>query len=385
MAYFLANAKNRGIDWKRLRGTIQNDILKEFHAQNEIVFPPEPSVRLVCDLIEFCATEVPQWNTVSISGYHIREAGSNAVQELAFTLADGFHYVDQCLERGMTIDDFAGRLSFFFNAHNDIFEELAKYRAARVLWAETVRNKYGSKKESSWKLRFHAQTAGCSLQDKQPEVNLIRVAYQALAAVLGGCQSLHTNSMDETLALPSEHAVTLALRTQQVLAYETGVTNTVDPLGGSYFVETLTRQMMEDARKYFDRIEEKGGMIQALEAGFFRREIADAAFVYQREIDAKRKLIVGVNAFVEKEEKPLELLQIDHTVETEQIGRLKKLKASRDSGAATRALNEIRKLAATKTNLMPALLEAAEARCTVGEIMNAMADVFGRYDGAAKW
>jgi methylmalonyl-CoA mutase N-terminal domain/subunit len=339
----------------------------------------------VCDLIEFCATEVPQWNTVSISGYHIREAGSNAVQELAFTLADGFHYVDQCLERGMTIDDFAGRLSFFFNAHNDIFEELAKYRAARVLWAETVRNKYGSKKESSWKLRFHAQTAGCSLQDKQPEVNLIRVAYQALAAVLGGCQSLHTNSMDETLALPSEHAVTLALRTQQVLAYETGVTNTVDPLGGSYFVETLTRQMMEDARKYFDRIEEKGGMIQALEAGFFRREIADAAFVYQREIDAKRKLIVGVNAFVEKEEKPLELLQIDHTVETEQIGRLKKLKASRDSGAATRALNEIRKLAATKTNLMPALLEAAEARCTVGEIMNAMADVFGRYDGAAKW
>jgi methylmalonyl-CoA mutase N-terminal domain/subunit len=385
MAYFLANAKNRGIDWKRLRGTIQNDILKEFHAQNEIVFPPEPSVRLVCDLIEFCATEVPQWNTVSISGYHIREAGSTAVQELAFTLADGFHYVDQCLERGMTIDDFAGRLSFFFNAHNDIFEELAKYRAARVLWAETVRNKYGSKKESSWKLRFHAQTAGCSLQDKQPEVNLIRVAYQALAAVLGGCQSLHTNSMDETLALPSEHAVTLALRTQQVLAYETGVTNTVDPLGGSYFVETLTRQMMEDARKYFDRIEEKGGMIQALEAGFFRREIADAAFVYQREIDAKRKLIVGVNAFVEKEEKPLELLQIDHTVETEQIGRLKKLKASRDSGAATRALNEIRKLAATKTNLMPALLEAAEARCTVGEIMNAMADVFGRYDGAAKW
>ncbi len=385
MAYFLANAKRRGVDWKLLRGTIQNDILKEFHAQNEIVFPPEPSVRLVCDLIEFCATEVPQWNTVSISGYHIREAGSNAVQELAFTLADGFHYVDQCLERGMAIDDFAPRLSFFFNAHNDIFEELAKYRAARVLWAETARNKYGAKKEASWKLRFHAQTAGCSLQDKQPEVNLIRVAYQALAAVLGGCQSLHTNSMDETLALPSEHAVTLALRTQQVLAYETGVTNTVDPLGGSYFVETLTRQMMEQARGYFDRIEQKGGMIAALEAGFFRREIADAAFVYQRDIDAKRKLIVGVNAFVEKEEKPIELLEVDQAVESEQIARLKKLKASRDSGETVRALNEIKRLAATKTNLMPALLEAAEARCTVGEIMNALADVFGRYDGAAKW
>lgn len=385
MAYFLANAKDEGVDWKLLRGTIQNDILKEFHAQNEIVFPPEPSVRLVCDLIEFCAKEVPQWNTVSISGYHIREAGSTAAQELAFTLADGLHYVDMCLERGMKIDDFAPRLSFFFNAHNDIFEELAKYRAARVLWAEMMRNKYGAKKEASWKLRFHAQTAGCSLQDKQPEVNLIRVAYQALAAVLGGCQSLHTNSMDETLALPSEHAVTLALRTQQVLAYETGVTNTVDPLGGSYFVETLTRQMMDDARKYFDQIDQKGGMIDALEAGFFRREIADAAFQYQREIDAKRKLIVGVNAFVEKEEKPIDILQIDHTVEAEQIGHVKKLKATRDSERVQRALNEIKRLAATKTNLMPALLEAAEARCTVGEIMNALADVFGRYDGAAKW
>src|SRR5579862_776546 len=270
MVYFLANAKRRGVDWKHLRGTIQNDILKEFHAQNEIVFPPEPSVRLVCDLVEFCATEVPQWNTVSISGYHIREAGSTAVQELAFTLADGLHYVDQCLERGMAIDDFAPRLSFFFNAHNDLFEELAKYRAARVLWAETLRNKYGATKENSWKLRFHAQTAGCSLQDKQPEVNLIRVAYQAMAAALGGCQSLHTNSMDETLALPSEHAATLALRTQQVLAYETGVTNTVDPLGGSYFVETLTRQMQDQARGYFDEIERRGGMIRALESGFFR-------------------------------------------------------------------------------------------------------------------
>src|SRR5208283_557107 len=310
--------RNQGVDWKDLRGTLQNDILKEFHAQNEIVFPPEPSVRLVADVIEFCTGHVPQWNTVSISGYHIREAGSTAVQELAFTLADGFHYVDTCLARGMDVDSFAGRLSFFFNAHNDVFEEIAKYRAARVLWAEAVRNKYGARKESSWKMRCHAQTAGCSLQDKQPEVNLIRVAFQALAAVLGGCQSLHTNSMDETLALPSEHAVTLALRTQQVLAYETGVTNSVDPLGGSYFIETLTKQMQQEARAYFDRIEQLGGMIPAIETGFFRREIADASFAYQRDVDAKRKLIVGINAFQEKDEKPLDTLIIDDTPEREQ-------------------------------------------------------------------
>jgi methylmalonyl-CoA mutase N-terminal domain/subunit len=385
MAYFLANAQDHGVDWKQLRGTIQNDILKEFHAQNEFVFPPEPHVRLVCDLIEFCTQNVPQWNTVSISGYHIREAGSTAVQELAFTLADGFHYIDTCLGRSMDIDSFAGRLSFFFNSHNDVFEEIAKYRAARVLWAEALRNKYGARKENSWKLRFHAQTAGCSLQDKQPEVNLIRVAYQALAAVLGGCQSLHTNSMDETLALPSEHAVTLALRTQQVLAYETGLTNTVDPLGGSYFVETLTRQMHEEARKYFERIEKLGGMIQALESGFFRREIADAAFTYQREVDAKRKLIVGVNAFVEAEHKPIDTLVIDDTAEKEQLASLRKIKAARDNSMVKHKLAEIKKVAATKQNLMPVFLEAARLRCTVGEIMHALAEVFGRYDGAAKW
>jgi methylmalonyl-CoA mutase, N-terminal domain len=385
MAFYLASARDRGIDWKALRGTIQNDILKEFHAQNEFVFPPEPHVRLVCDLIEFCAEHVPQWNTVSVSGYHIREAGSTAVQELAFTLADGFHYVEQCVERGMDVDEFAPRLSFFFNAQNDIFEELAKYRAARVLWADIVRHRYGAKKETSWKLRFHAQTAGCSLQDKQPQVNLIRVAYQALAAVLGGCQSLHTNSMDETLALPSEHAVTLALRTQQVLAYETGVTNTVDPLGGSYFVETLTRQMEQEARAYFERIDEQGGMIAGIEKGFFRREIADAAFVYQKEIDAKHKLIVGVNAFVETDEKPLDTLQLDATVEKQQTAAIRKRKAQRAAEAVRRCLDEVRRAAATKENLMPVLLEAAEARCTVGEIMAAMGDVFGRYDGAAKW
>src|SRR5438876_3576163 len=265
LAFYLAAVQDRGIDWRQLRGTLQNDILKEFHAQNEFVFPPEPSVRLVADVIEFCTEQVPQWNTVSISGYHIREAGSTAVQELAFTLADGFHYFDTCLARGLGIDSFSPRLSFFFTSHNDVFEEIAKYRAARFLWAEILREKYGARREASWKVRFHAQTAGCSLQDKQPQVNLIRVAYQALAAVLGGCQSLHTNSMDEVLALPSEHAVTLALRTQQVLAYETGVTNTVDPLGGSYFVETLTCQMQQDARAYFDRIEQKGGMIPAIE------------------------------------------------------------------------------------------------------------------------
>src|SRR5205807_1871294 len=331
MAFYLANAQDQGVDWRRLRGTIQNDILKEFHAQNEFVFPPEASVRLVADVIEFCTQHVPQWNTVSISGYHIREAGSTAVQELAFTLADGFHYVETCLARGLNIDEFAPRLSFFFNAHNDIFEEVAKYRAARVLWAEALRDKYGARSESSWKLRFHAQTAGCSLQDKQPEVNLIRVAYQALAAVLGGCQSLHTNSMDETLALPSEHAATLALRTQQVLAYETGVTNTVDPLGGSYFVETLTKQMHAQARAYFERIDQLGGMIPAIEKGFFRREIADAAFAYQREVDRRRKLIVGVNAFQEPDEKPLETLVVDETVEKEQTERLRGIKARRDA------------------------------------------------------
>jgi methylmalonyl-CoA mutase N-terminal domain/subunit len=385
LAFFLANAEDHGVDWKDLRGTLQNDILKEFHAQNEFVFPPEPSVRLVADVIEFCTNHVPQWNTVSISGYHIREAGSTAVQELAFTLADGFHYVETCLARGMDVDSFAPRLSFFFNAHNDIFEEIAKYRAARVLWAEALRDHYLAKKEASWKLRFHAQTAGCSLQDKQPEVNLIRVAYQALAAALGGCQSLHTNSLDETLALPSEHAVTLALRTQQVLAYETGVTNTVDPVGGSYFVEALTKQMEEGARNYFDRIEDLGGMVPALEAGFFRREIADAAFTYQREVDAKYKLVVGVNAFPEADEKPIETLAIDDHVEKEQVAALRQVKSERDPARVQKALDEVQRTAATSNNLMPALLEAARTRCTVGEIMHAMESVFGRYDGAAKW
>jgi methylmalonyl-CoA mutase N-terminal domain/subunit len=380
MAFYLANAADRGIDWKRLRGTIQNDTLKEFHAQNEIYFPPEPSVRLTIDVIEFCTRHVPQWNPVSISGYHIREAGSTAAQELAFTLADGLHYIDQTLERGLAVDEFAPRLSFFFNAHNDLFEEVAKYRAARAVWADRLRNHYGAKNENSWKLRFHAQTAGCSLQDKQPEVNLIRVAYQALAAVLGGCQSLHTNSMDEVLALPSEHAVTLALRTQQVLAHETGVTNTVDPVGGSYFVETLTRQMAAEANKYFDRIDELGGMLAAIDRGFFRREIAEAAFAYQREVDAKHKLIVGVNAYQEAEDKPLDILTIDHAVEREQCASLERVKRERSADAVRQGLDEVRRAAEAGENVMSALIDAARSRITVNEAMTAMAEVFGRCD-----
>jgi methylmalonyl-CoA mutase N-terminal domain/subunit len=382
MAFYLANAQDAGFDWRKLRGTIQNDTLKEFHAQNEIYFPPEPSVRLTIDVIEFCTRHVPLWNPVSISGYHIREAGSTAAQELAFTLADGFHYVDECLARGLKVDQFAPRLSFFFNAHNDLFEEVAKYRAARALWADRMRNYYGAKNENSWKLRFHAQTAGCSLQDKQPELNLIRVAYQALAAVLGGCQSLHTNSMDEVLALPSEHAVTLALRTQQVLAYETGVTNTVDPVGGSYFVETLTRKMQDEARRYFDRIDELGGMLSAIDRGFFRREIADAAFAYQREVDAGHKLIVGVNAFQEAEEKPLEILEIDAAVEREQIESLRRVKADRSTEEVRRALDALRRAAEARQNVMPALVDVARTRATVGEVMQALADVYGRCDAA---
>jgi len=379
MAFFLVHAEESGFDWRKLRGTIQNDILKEFHAQNEFVFPPEPSVRLVIDLIEFCTAQVPQWNTVSISGYHIREAGATAVQELAITLADGMHYVEQCLARGMAVDDFAPRLSFFFNAHNDVFEEVAKYRAARAIWADLMQNRYGAHQESSRKLRFHAQTAGCSLQDRQPEVNLIRVAYQALAAVLGGCQSLHTNSMDETLSLPSEHAATLAVRTQQVLAYETGVPNTVDPLGGSYFVETLTTEMRREAGEYFEKIHQQGGMIRAIETGFFRREIADSAFAWQQAVDSRQKIVVGMNAFEESAETPHALHVYDDTAEQQQIATLRRTKESRIASEWRSALDQLQQDAKQNRNLFPALLRAARARATVGEIMSALADVFGRY------
>src|SRR5437016_3152939 len=353
-AMYLAVAEKQGVDWRRLSGTLQNDILKEYIAQKEYIFPPRPSMRLVTDTIEFGARHTPRFNPISISGYHIREAGSTAAQELAFTLRDGIEYVDWAIERGLGIDDFAPRLSFFFNAHSDFFEEIAKYRAARRIWAHVMRDRYGARNERSLKLRFHAQTAGCSLTWQQPYNNVVRTALQAMAAVLGGAQSLHTNSLDEAYALPSEHAVTLALRTQQVLAHETGVTNTPDPLGGSYFVETLMKQMQQEARVYFERIEELGGMIPALEAGFFRREIADAAFAYQREVDAKRKLIVGVNAFQEPDKKPLETLVIDGKVEPEQLAALRRLKARRDAEAVQRCLASVRKTASTKQNMMPA-------------------------------
>ncbi|WP_233903056.1 acyl-CoA mutase large subunit family protein [Stieleria maiorica] len=378
MAFYLAAAQERGFDVRELRGTIQNDILKEFHAQNEFVFPPEPSVGLVVDLIEYCTDCVPRWNTVSISGYHIREAGSTASQELAFTLADGRHYVEQTLRRGLAIDRFAPRLSFFFNAHNDLLEEVSKYRAARRLWATLMRESFHAQDPASWKLRFHAQTAGCSLYDKQPQVNLIRVAYQAMAAVLGGCQSLHTNCMDETLALPTEHAATLALRTQQVLALETGVTNTVDPLGGSYAIESMTDAMVREARSYFEKIDQAGGMLAAIQTGFFRREIADAAYQYQTAIDRGEKKIVGVTDCVEPDEQPLELHEVDPMAESRQLERLRRVKQQRSRDEVQRSLQAVRDAARCGENVFPALIQAARTRATVGEITAAMAEIFGR-------
>jgi methylmalonyl-CoA mutase N-terminal domain/subunit len=377
MAFYVAAAQEKGFELSKLRGTIQNDILKEFHAQNEFVYPPEPSVSLVIDLVEFCAEQIPQWNTISISGYHIREAGSTAAQELAFTLADGRHYAEQALRRDLDVDQFAPRFSFFFNAHNDMFEEVAKYRAAREIWARIMRDDFGAKDPKSWMMRFHAQTAGCSLQDKQPEVNLMRVSYQAMAAVLGGCQSLHTNCMDETLALPTEHAVTLALRTQQVLAHETGVVNTVDPLGGSYFVETMTSEMVQEAEHYFNMIAERGGMMDAIESGFFRREIADSAYQYQCAVDNGAKKIVGVTDFVQEETNQIDLLTIDSDVQNRQIESLHRIKKSRSADGAQRALDGLRKSAAAGKNMMEPLVEAARARVTVGEMVAAMGDIYG--------
>lgn len=379
MAMYIAAAEERGFALSRLRGTIQNDILKEFHAQNEFVFPPAPSVRLVVDLIEYCTHSMPSWNTISISGYHIREAGSTAIQELAFTLADGRYYVEQTLRRGLEIDQFAPRLSFFFNAHNELFEEVAKYRAARQVWARWMQHQFRAKDPASWKLRFHAQTAGCSLQDKQPEVNLVRVAYQALAAVLGGCQSLHTNCMDETLALPTEHAVTLALRTQQVLAYETGVTGTVDPIGGSFFVEHMTQQMDDEVESCYQQIQEMGGMLPAIENGFFRRQIADAAFRYQHAVETGEKKIVGVTDFIEDEPHDIDVLTIDPVVERDQVAQLRRVKQLRSQQRVELSRRRIAGACDANENLMPALIEAAKARVTVGEMMQTMADRFGTY------
>jgi len=385
LAFYVALADKAGVPRNRLRGTCQNDILKEFHAQNEFVFPPRPSLKLVVDTIEFATEQLPQYNPVSISGYHIREAGSTAGQELAFTLADGMAYVEAAIEAGSKVDDFAPRLSFFFNCHNDFLEEIAKYRAARRVWAKLMRDKFGAKDARSQWLRFHAQTAGCTLWGVQPMVNVVRVAYQALAAVLGGCQSLHTNSMDETLALPTAEAATLALRTQQVLAHETGLTNTVDPLGGSYAIETLTNELEAEAWDYFERIEQVGGVLAATESGFFRHEIADAAFRYSQEMDRNEHITVGVNAYQEQAGTPIETLKIDPSVETEQIQSLARVREVRDAAGVSAALEALRRTAAAGENVMPVLIDAAKAHCSVGEAVNALADVYGRFDGGVAW
>ncbi len=379
LCMYLAVAEKQGVPFKKLGGTLQNDILKEFIAQKEFIFPPEPSMRLVVDSIEYCAKEVPKWNTISISGYHIREAGSTAAQELAFTLADGMAYVDACIERGMRIDDFASRLSFFFDAHIDFFEEIAKFRAARRIWARWMREKYGAQDERSWKLRFHTQTAGVSLTAQQPELNIARTALEAMSAVLGGTQSLHTNAMDEVLALPTDKAARLALRTQQLIAYETGAANTIDPLGGSYFVEALTDEIERQAEVYFKRIEELGGVIPAIEAAFFQKEIADAAFRYQQELEQKRRLMVGVNEFMVDDEPPIEILRIDPKLEREQVERVRAVRAKRDQTRTAKALTNLRKAAGGNDNLMPYILEAVRAYATEGEIMNNLIEVFGLY------
>ncbi len=383
-AFYLAVAKKQGVPFEKLRGTLQNDILKEYIAQKEFIYPPHPSMRIITDMIEYTTENVPQWNPVSVSGYHIREAGSTAVQELAYTLADGFAYIEACIERGMDVDSFAPRISFFFNSHLDFFEEIAKFRAARRIYAKRMKNKYGAKNPRSWWLRFHTQTAGCTLTAQQPENNIVRTAFQAMAAVLGGTQSLHTNSMDETLALPSEKAVKIALRTQQLLAFETGVINTVDPLGGSYYVEALTDKMEEGAEKIFAEIDALGGVIPAIESGYFQKEIADAAYRYQKELERKEKFVVGVNEFVEENEQPdIPLLQIPPEVEIQQKERLARLRKKRDNEKVKKSLAKIRDAAVNDKNLMPVLIEAAENYVTLGEMVDELKEVFGVYQEAS--
>jgi methylmalonyl-CoA mutase N-terminal domain/subunit len=378
LAFYVCVGEQQGVPRSELRGTIQTDILKEYIAQKEYIFPPEPSMRLVTDMVQFCAVEMPKWHPISISGYHIREAGSNAAQELAFTLANGFTYVDWAIERGLDVDDFAPRLSFFFNAHLDFFEEIAKYRAARRIWARELRDRYGARNPRSWLMRFHTQTAGVSLTAQQPEVNIVRTALEALAAVLGGTQSLHTNSFDEALALPTEDAVRLALRTQQVIAHETGVVNTIDPLGGSYYVEHLTNALEAEAYEYFGRIEKLGGVVEAIKENFFQREIADASFRYQSEVEARQRIVVGVNRYELDEERPLELLRIDPALEGEQIARVQALRARRDSAAVESALARLRDDAAhADRNLMPPIVDAARAYVTMGEMCDALREVWG--------
>lgn len=379
-AIYLVAAEKQGVSLKDLRGTIQNDILKEYIAQKAWIFPPHPHMRLITDIFAYAAEEVPQWNTVSISGYHIREAGSTAVQELAFTLADGFAYVEAGMEAGLDVDVFAPRLSFFFNAHMDFFEEIAKYRAARRIWARHMKEKYGAKDPRSWRLRFHTQTAGCSLTGQQPENNIVRTALEALSGVLGGTQSLHTNSMDEVLALPTEKAVKIALRTQQIIAYESGVVNTIDPLAGSYFVEALTDQMEAEAETYFREIEERGGVLAAIEQGFFQKEIADAAYEYQRAIEKGERIIVGVNDFIEPDEKlDIEILKIDPQVEAEQITRLTQLKENRDNEKVQATLQALKEGAEGTANMIPLIMDCVRAYASMGEIVDVMKGVFGEY------
>jgi methylmalonyl-CoA mutase, N-terminal domain len=381
-AMYLAVAEKQGADWKKISGTLQNDILKEYIAQKEYIYPPEPSMRLVIDTFEFGVKNTPKFNTISISGYHIREAGSTAIQELAFTLRDGLEYVEWGMRRGLELDEFVPQLSFFFNAHNDFFEEIAKYRAARRIWHKAMVERYKSQNPRSWALRFHTQTAGCSLTAQQPYNNVVRTAIQALAAVLGGTQSLHTNSLDEAWALPTEFAATIALRTQQIIAHETGVTNTVDALGGSYFVETLTNEVERGAWDYIDKIDALGGMVAAIERGYPQREISEASYRYQVAVDKKEKIIVGVNDFV-TQEKPLDTLQIDESVARRQAERLSKLRAERSNDEVARRLGALRKAAQGSENLMPYIFDAVKSYATLGEICDAMREVFGTYEEIA--
>jgi len=380
LAMYLAVAEKQGVPFNQVRGTLQNDILKEYIAQKEFIFPPRPSVRLITDMMDYCTKHVPQYNTISISGYHIREAGSTAVQELAFTLADGFCYIESAIATGQDVDEFAPRLSYFFNAHSDFFEEIAKYRAARRIYARHMKDKYKAKNPKSWMLRFHTQTAGCSLTAQQPENNIVRVALQALSGVLGGTQSLHTNSMDETLALPSEKAVLIALRTQQVIAYETGVANTIDPLAGSYFVESLTDQMEQEAEKYFAEIERRGGVLQCIEDGYFQREIAKAAYRFQQELEAKDRVIVGVNDFVMDNEKiDIQVLRIDEQVQKDQVAFLQKVKRERNNAAVQASLAKLKQVASGKGNTFEVILECARAYASVGEMCDVLREVWGEH------
>ena len=385
-AMYLAMARRKGFSWDHLGGTLQNDILKEFHSQNEFIYPPEASVKLVVDTIEHQMNHVPRWNSVSVSGYHIREAGSTAVQELAFTLRDGMEYVEASIRRGLDVDDFAPRLSFFFNAHNEFFEEICKIRAARRIWATAMRERFGAKSERSWWMRTHVQTAGCSLTEQQPLNNIVRVAYQAMAGVLGGCQSLHTDSMDETLGLPTETAVRVALRTQQILAHETGVHRTVDPLGGSWYVEALTDRMEADAIEIINEIDNMGGVVSGINKGYFRRAIADASYRFGQEMDAGDRIVVGMNAYHEgNEDQQVEILQIPHQVEIDQCERLEEFKKNRNHDLVQKRLDQLRVDARSGTNTMPALVEASDAGATMGEMVQALADVFGRYSGGPEW